>query len=75
MQISVIKTNESKFNYFNINKISALGDSINKYKEAIKELNFELTKMNYCNIIQTNSIQRLNLSLSFYLTCQISNLS
>ena len=62
---SNINENKYKYNYSNINKISALGDSKNKSKEAIKELNSELTKMNYCNIIQTNSIQRLNLSLSF----------
>ena len=65
LQISALNINENKYNYSNINKISALGDSKNKSKEAIKELNSELTKMNYCNIIQTNSIQRLNLSLSF----------
>lgn len=38
---------------------------IEKSKEAIKEINSQLTKMNYCNIIQSNSMQRLNLSLSF----------
>jgi hypothetical protein len=65
LKISAINTNENKFNYSNINKISALGDSKNKYKEVITELNSELTKMNYCNIIQNNTIQRLNLSISF----------
>ena len=39
----------------------------------LKELNSQLTKMNYCNIIQTNSIQRLDLSLSF-LSSQIKTL-
>ncbi len=43
-------------------------------KNVLKELNSQLTKMNYCNIIQTNSIQRLDLSLSF-LSSQIDNLN
>jgi hypothetical protein len=43
-------------------------------KNVLKELNSQLTKMNYCNIIQTNSIQRLDLSLSF-LSSQISTLN
>ena len=43
-------------------------------KNVLNELNSQLTKMNYCNIIQTNSIQRLDLSLSF-LSSQISTLN
>lgn len=45
----------------------------NRAQNVLKELNSQLTKMNYCNIIQTNSIQRLDLSLSF-LSRQINTL-
>ncbi len=44
-----------------------------KAKYFLKELNNQITKMNYCNVIQNNSIQRLDLSLSF-LSSQINTL-
>ena len=44
-----------------------------KAKNTLKELNNQITKMNYCNVIQNNSIQRLDLSLSF-LSSQIDTL-
>ena len=44
-----------------------------KVNNVIKELNSQLVKMNYCNIIQSNSIRRLDLTLSF-LSSQIKTL-
>ena len=48
-------------------------ENYEKTKKVIKDINSQLVKMNYCNLIQTNSIQRLDLSLSF-LSSQIETL-
>jgi len=44
-----------------------------KAENALKEINSQLNDMNYCNNIQTNFLQRLDLSLSF-LSSEIENL-
>ena len=60
----------------NENKIFKAYSKNSNYEKAkyfLKELNNQITKMNYCNVIQNNSIQRLDLSLSF-LSSQINTL-
>ena len=79
--ISLIEENLSKNDSFSFSsknakkKIENKEDKIklNNIQIILKELNSQLTKMNYCNIIQSNSIQRLDLSLSF-LSSQIKTL-
>jgi hypothetical protein len=55
------------------NKNYFIDNDFEKKQKVFKDLNSELVKMNYCNLIQTNSIQRLDLSLSF-LSSQIETL-
>ena len=79
--ISLIEENLSKNDSFFFSTKNANKKNENKEDKIklhniqiiLKELNSQLTKMNYCNIIQTNSIQRLDLSLSF-LSSQIKTL-
>jgi hypothetical protein len=79
--LSLIEENLSENDSFSFSsknankKIENKEDKIKLHNIQIilKELNSQLTKMNYCNIIQTNSIQRLDLSLSF-LSSQIKTL-
>jgi hypothetical protein len=79
--ISLIEENLSKNDSFSFSSKNANKKNENKEDKIkshnlqiiLKELNSQLTKMNYCNIIQTNSIQRLDLSLSF-LSSQIKTL-
>lgn len=47
--------------------------NLEKVNNVLKELNSQLIKMNYYNIIQSNSIKRLDISLSF-LSSQIQTL-
>ena len=79
--ISLIEENLSKNDSFFFSTKNANKKNENKEDKIklhniqiiLKELNSQLTKMNYCNIIQSNSIQRLDLSLSF-LSSQIKTL-
>ena len=79
--ISLIEENLSKNDSFSFSTKNANKKNENKEDKIklhniqiiLKELNSQLTKMNYCNIIQSNSIQRLDLSLSF-LSSQIKTL-
>ena len=76
--ISLIEENLSKNDSFffstkNANKKNEDKIKLHNIQIILKELNSQLTKMNYCNIIQSNSIQRLDLSLSF-LSSQIKTL-
>ena len=79
--LSLIEENLSENDSFSFSsknankKIENKEDKIKLHNIQIilKELNSQLTKMNYCNIIQSNSIQRLDLSLSF-LSSQIKTL-
>ena len=63
----------NSLDYQNNKNYSIDNENFEKAKNAIKDLNSQLVKMNYCNLIQTNSIQRLDLSLSF-LSSQIESL-
>ena len=64
--------NEHK-NVFRISDDFNLDVNFEKAKITLNELNQQITKMNYCNVLQNNSIQRLDLSLSF-LSSQINKL-
>jgi hypothetical protein len=60
-------------NLFQISDNFNLDSNFEKTKIALNELNHQIIKMNYCNVLQNNSIQRLDLSLSF-LSSQINKL-
>ena len=57
------------------NSINKKNENLNyeKANNVLNELNTQIINMNYCNIIQSNSIRRLDLSLSF-LSSQINTL-
>ena len=60
-------------NIFGILDNFKLTPTFEKVKRTLNELKHQIIKMNYCNVLQNNSIQRLDLSLSF-LSSQINTL-